>query len=212
MMGNSGRYGKYGETKRFARLRKAGKGSTGGGSKPAVSRTPSCRLTSFYRGKIKIIPARTKDADYIRSLSKKVFTRYGPYDDTLTGWFMSGFARTVLASAGKRPVGFAMLGRTVHDQPISRVFELLAIAVDPEMQKMGIGSRLLNEIERKAKELNAETLVLHTSADNVPGRKLFRKHGFVTAETKGHFYPEGQDALMMYKKFGCNCPGSSIED
>ena len=211
-MGKSGRYGKYGETKRFARLRKAGKGLTGGGRGLGASRIQSFRSTSSYGDEITIIPARTKDADYIRSLSKKVFTRYGPYDDTLTGWFMSGFAWTVLASAGKRPVGFAMLGRTVHDHPISRVYELLAIAVAPEMQKRAIGSRLLNKIERKAKEQHAETLILHTSADNAPARKLFRKHGFVTAETKENFYPRGQDALMMVKKFVCNCSGSSVED
>jgi len=203
-MGKSGRYGKYGETKRFARLRKAGTGLAGKGRGLGASRTTSDRRRSPYRDKIKIIPARIKDADFIRRLSKKVFTRYGPYDDTLTDWFMSGFARTVLAEAKKRPVGFAMLGRTVHDHPSSPVFELLAIAVEPKMQKLGIGSRLLNEIERKATELNAETLFLHTSADNAPGRKLFRKHGFVTAETKGKFYPRGQDALMMYKKFACN--------
>ena len=211
-MGKSGRYGKYGETKRLGRLQKARTGSTGGDRRLGASRTTSCRRKSSYGDEIKIIPARTKDADYIRRLSKKVFTRYGPYDDTLTDWFMSGFARTVLAEAGKRPVGFAMLGRTVHDHPSSPVFELLAIAVEPEMQKMGIGCRLLNEIERKATELNAETLVLHTSADNAPGRNLFRKHGFITAETKGKFYPRGQDALMMYKKFACNCTGSSVED
>jgi ribosomal protein S18 acetylase RimI-like enzyme len=164
--------------------------------------------TSSCGDKIKIIPARIKDADFIRRLSKKVFTRYGPYDDTLTDWFMSGFARTVLASTGARFVGFAMLGATLQDHPMSHVYELLAIAVEPEMQKLGIGSRLLKEIERKARELNVETLVLHTSADNTPGRKLFNKHGFVTAETKGKFYPRGQDALMMYKKFVCNDSGS----
>ena len=208
MMGKSGRYGKYGETKRFGRLRQAGTGSADGALGLEGTRTKSDRRRSPSGDKIKIIPARIKDADYIRSLSKKVFTRYGPYDDTLTGWFMSGLAWTVLASTGKRPVGVAMLGRSAHDHSMSRIYELLAIAVEPEMQKLGIGSRLLNKIERKARELNAETLVLHTSADNAPGRKLFRKHGFVTAETKGNFYPGGQDALMMYKKFVCNCSGS----
>jgi ribosomal protein S18 acetylase RimI-like enzyme len=200
-MGKNGRYGKYGENKRFERLRKAGTGSAAGGRGLGASRAPSDRLKSVYKEKIKIMPAKAKDADYIRRLSKTVFTRYGPYDDTLTDWFTFGVAWTVLASRGKRPVGFAMLGRSVHEHPTTRVYELLAIAVEPEMQRLGIGNRLLREINRKARELSAETLVLHTSADNAPGRKLFRKHGFIPAETKEKFYPGGQDALMMYKTF-----------
>ena len=202
-MGSGGRYGKYGETKRFARLRKAGPGQphvtgkgleTSGYSERHESKT-------FSRNQIKIIPARVTDSNYIRTLSKQVFSQYGPYDDTLIQWFLSGITVTVLASMGKRSVGFAMLGRFFHDRPLSRVYELLAIAVEPEMQNIGIGSLLMKEIEGKAVELEAETVVLHTAVDNMPGRKLFKKHGFTESETKIRFYPEGQDSLMMHRDF-----------
>jgi len=202
-MGNRGRYGKYGETKRFARLRKAGAGqphTTGKGSE--ISGHPGRHKSqTFFKNQIRIIPARVTDANYIRTLSKRVFSQYGPYDDTLIQWFLSGITITVLASVGARPVGFAMLGRFFHDSPLSRVYELLAIAVEPGMQNLGIGSLLMRKIEKNAEKLEAETLVLHTAVDNFPGRKLFKKHGFTESERKNCFYPEGQDALMMRRNF-----------
>jgi ribosomal protein S18 acetylase RimI-like enzyme len=199
-MGSRGRYGKYGEIKRFARLRKAGPGqphSTGKGFETSGRH----KSQTFFKNQIRIIPAEVTDSNYIRSLSKQVFSQYGPYDNTLTHWFLSGTTITVLASMGKRPVGFAMLGRFFQDSPLSRVYELLAIAVEPEMQDLGIGGLLMREIERKAGALETETLVLHTAVDNMPGRKLFKKYGFTESEIKNRFYPEGQDALMMYRIF-----------
>ncbi len=201
-MGKSGRYGKYGETRRFDRLRKAGTGqphtiNRGQDSPPSIPYGKK----AIHSGKVKIIPARIQDVDFIRSLSKRVFDKYGPYDDTLTNWFLSGATFTIVAFEEKVPVGFAMLGRSAHDYAFSPVHELLAIAVEPEMQKLGIGSCLLDTIVKKAREKKAEILLLHTSKDNSPGRRLFKKHGFVTSETKGNFYPKGQDAIMMFRNF-----------
>ena len=211
-MGKSGRYGKYGEAKRYDRLQKAGPGSAHGGGKPVKSSVVSHRRRSPLRHKIKIVPATIKDTNFVRRLSRKVFTRYGPYDDTLADWFTSGVAWTVLAFAERQPVGFAMVGRSTTENPLSRIYELLAIAVDPEMQAKGIGSRLLKEVEGKTKDLKVDTLVLHTSADNVQARRFFKQHGFVIAKTKGDFYPRGQDALMMVKTFVCNGSSSKVED
>lgn len=207
-MGSNGRYGKYGETKRFARLRKTGLGQP---HLPRRGFEKSGRFaqhknTPFYKEPIRIRLARVTDADFIRGLSKKVFNQYGPYDDTLTRWFLSGIAITVSASMGRRPVGFAMLGHSAYGVPFSRVYELLAIAVEPEMQNQGIGSLLVKEIEKKARELKVKTLVLHTAADNMAGRSLFTKHGFLILQRKQCFYPEGQDALMMYKDLFKKCP------
>jgi ribosomal protein S18 acetylase RimI-like enzyme len=202
-MGSHGRYGKYGEIKRFGRLRKAGAGQTHSIGKGFATsgHSGSHKNKTAFRKQIKIIPARITDSNYIRNLSKQVFSQYGPYDDTLTQWFLSGVTVTVLASMGRKLVGFAMLGRFSDYSPLSRVYELLAIAVEPEMQSHGIGSLLMRKMEKKARELEAETVVLHTAVDNMPGRKLFKKHGFTESETKIRFYPKGQDALMMRRNF-----------
>ena len=201
-MGSRGRYGKYGEIKRRDRLggfKTFSLGSDRGTRKATLASSRSSGLAD--RHGFRIVPAGPRDVNYIRTLSKKVFNKYGPYDDTLAGWFLSGMAFTSLALVEKRAVGFAMLGQSPSDDLHLRIYELLAIAVEPGMQNRGIGSQLLKSIERKAQDLDIEMMILHTAADNLPGHGLFIKFGFVSSETKGGFYPAGQDALMMYKRF-----------
>jgi ribosomal protein S18 acetylase RimI-like enzyme len=143
--------------------------------------------------------ARAGDVDYIRSLSKAAFHEYGPYEDMLPDWFTSGITVTLLAVLEERPVGFAMIRRIGRESRLHRVSELLAIAVEPTQRKRGIGNLLLTEIQRAAHKTEVETLVLHTAIDNLPGRALFRKHGFILLDTKSNFYFGGQDAVMMFK-------------
>lgn len=152
-----------------------------------------------YRDWVTVRPARAEDVDYIRSLSRKVFHQYGPYENILARWFESDIAVTLLALMGKRPVGFVLLGRLERKWYPPYVSELLAIAVEPAKWKLGVGDLLMREVLREAKELNVETLVLHTAVENFSGQKLFEKYGFTPLEVKKNFYPKGQDALMMYK-------------
>jgi len=146
--------------------------------------------------------ARAGDIDYIRDLSRTAFQEYGPYEDMLPDWFMSGITVTLLALLEERPVGFAMIRRLGRESRLHRVSELLAIAVKSAQRKRGIGDLLMNEIQKAARRTGVETLVLHTAIENLPGRELFKKHGFILLNTRRDFYPGGQDAVMMCKDVG----------
>lgn len=148
---------------------------------------------------VSVRTARTGDVDYIRSLSKTAFYEYGPYEEMIPDWFTSGITVTLLAVLEERPVGFVMIRRIGRDSRLHHVSELLAIAVEPPQRKRGIGDLLLSEMQKTAERAGVETLLLHTAIDNLPGRALFKKHGFILLDTKRSFYPEGQDAVMMYK-------------
>jgi ribosomal protein S18 acetylase RimI-like enzyme len=143
--------------------------------------------------------ARAGDVDYIRSLGRTAFHEYGPYEEMLPDWFTSGITITLLAVMEERAVAFAMIRRIGRESRLRGVSELLAIAVEPRQRKRGIGDLLLREMQKTAHRTGVEALVLHTAIDNVPGRALFKKHGFILLDTKRHFYPRGQDAVMMYK-------------
>jgi ribosomal protein S18 acetylase RimI-like enzyme len=58
---------------------------------------------------------------------------------------------------------------------------------------------LLREVERKATEIGIKKILLHTGTQNFHARKLFTQSGYITSEIKKGFYPEGQDAIVMYK-------------
>ncbi len=153
------------------------------------------------RDLVQVIPANRSHLKFIENLSRQVFRRYGPYDQTLVRWYLSGTAVTLVAATAKQELGFAMLGQSIQDRAFSRIYELLAIAVAPEWHRQGVADLLIREISAIAMTLNAGTLTLHTSADNYAAQQLFKKHGFEAAKTKPVFYPEGQDAIMMVKHF-----------
>jgi ribosomal-protein-alanine N-acetyltransferase len=202
-MSKGGRFGKYGETKRIARLRQARQAGDRtikkGGDYPRRRDPQKGRV--ILKKAIILRQAEETDKDYIRTLSGKAFRRYGPYEELLPLWFETGIAVTILAMVGKRPAGFAMLGIPSGEWQEGLAGELLAIAVEPSMQRAGIGDLLMREAVRRAKMLNMEVLILHTAPDNLPAKRLFRKHGFLPSEIKRSFYPEGQDALMMVRDF-----------
>ena len=115
----------------------------------------------------------------------------------LERWFQSGTTETFLAIMEKRPVGFVMLGRYQSEWESRQIAELLAIAVEPEKRKKGVGDFLIREGIRKSRELGFETVVLYTALENVAAQRLFKKHGFTPSRIKERFYPRGQDALLM---------------
>jgi len=155
-----------------------------------------------HRDRVALRQTTVADAEYVRSLSKKVFHQYGPYEEIVGGWFDSRNTMTILALMEKRPVGFAMVSQLEREWYSLRVSELLAIAVEPAKRGHGIGNLLMSEIERRTKVIGVETLILHTAAENLAGLGLFKKCGFMKFKIKKKFYPEGQDALMMYKGIG----------
>jgi len=202
-MGKGSRYGKYGETKRIARLRKAGDvrdySKTSAADFPGPPGTPRKRIALRDRERITLRQAIGTDTAFIRRLSQKVFRDYGPYEEMLPRWFESGITVTILASTEKKPVGFAMLGRPSERWHFDLMGEVLAIAVEPERQNMGIGGLLMEEVIARAEKRHTETLILHTALENRPAKRLFEKHGFILWKVKKEFYPEGQDALLMQR-------------
>ena len=93
------------------------------------------------------------------------------------------------------------LWNKIEELHVSKIRVL--IADDHSIVRAGVRSLLEGqaniEVVGEARRINAETLILHTAANNVRGQKLFKKHGFSALGAKKNFYPKGQDALVMYK-------------
>lgn len=199
-MSRGGRFGKYGETKRFARLRQSG-------YRPSLPQRvgpmehPPIPLSPF-KGNTAIRPAKPSDKAFIAGLSGKVFSLYGPYRATVSRWFESGATMTLISMVQGNPVGFVMIGALPGDAEGETRAEVLAIAVTPEFQRRGIGDELLRLAQRKAEGIGEQSLFLHTAKENVAAQKLFLRNGYRPVGTKKGFYPSGQDALMMVNEFG----------
>ena len=201
-MGHRGRFGKYGEIKRVSRLRRTRKTPPfhRGLDVRSSPHGPSFKALDVKKTSVKIRPARPSDSLYVGQLSERVFRVYGPYEKVISSWLESGMTVTLVAFMNRKPAGFAMISHLPRERSPQQVSELLAIAVTPEKQRMGIGEMLLKEVERKAAEMGITELFLHTAEENLAAQNLFAKNEYVLWGINEGFYPAGQNALIMSKK------------
>jgi len=201
-MSRRGRFGKYGETKRIERLKRS-----------RISQDPAYKKEdASYRGgsaskrkvpqdrQIRTRAAEPRDLEYIRSLSRRAFSRFGPYEEILAGWFDSGMTVTIMALKGEKPAGFVMMGLPESRPYPPGVTELIAVAVEHRARRLGIGDLLMRKAEKTAGELGIMSLVLFTALDNSAARSLFTKNHFIPIGIRKGFYPRGQDAMMMERE------------
>ncbi|WP_192596347.1 ribosomal protein S18-alanine N-acetyltransferase [Nesterenkonia lutea] len=77
--------------------------------------------------------------------------------------------------------------------------DVQTLAVAPEAQGQGLGTRLLNLLIAAAREQGAEQVLLEVRADNPGAQALYLREGFHPIHTRARYYPDGQDALIMQK-------------
>lgn len=68
--------------------------------------------------------------------------------------------------------------------PPPGAFYLSILAVDPECRGQGIGSRLLEEVHRRAADAGSPGVALHAELDNTAAQRLYQRHGYVETARK----------------------------
>jgi ribosomal-protein-alanine N-acetyltransferase len=72
------------------------------------------------------------------------------------------------------------------------------LAVHPDVQGFGIGTRLMADLCRAAVERRLVTLTLEVRVSNLRARELYRRFGFFPAGAQSGYYSDtGEDALFM---------------
>ena len=81
-------------------------------------------------------------------------------------------------------------------------YDLYWIAVHPEYQGAGGGSRLLDEVERRLRERAARMLVVETSSrtDYESTRRFYERRGYSLVASLADFYSPGDDRLIYAKR------------
>ncbi len=95
-----------------------------------------------------------------------------------------------------RIVGYAAI-MTVLDEG-----ELLRIGTDPEFQRQGIGSALMEQVIQAAEERGLSFLLLEVRQGNTPAVRLYEKYGFCREGVRRDYYRNPlEDALIMRRRF-----------
>ena len=108
-------------------------------------------------------------------------------------------------------VGYACYGPTPDTD---RTFDLYWIAVDPDAQGGGSGTRLLTEVERRLHGQNARMLIVETSSrsEYAPTRHFYEKRGYAEAARVRDFYAPLDDRIIFTKRFHSPEGGERFSD
>jgi ribosomal protein S18 acetylase RimI-like enzyme len=97
-------------------------------------------------------------------------------------------------------VGYACWGPT---PATDRTWDLYWIAVDTALQGAGIGTILLEEVERRLVGQHARMLIAETSSrsDYAPTRGFYDRRGYAEEARVRDFYAPGDDRIIFVKRF-----------
>jgi ribosomal-protein-alanine N-acetyltransferase len=75
---------------------------------------------------------------------------------------------------------------------------LLNVAVDPDWRRQGLAKQLLDLLDRRAREVEAEAIFLEVRRGNEGARALYAREGFEPIGIrKGYYSDNGEDAIVM---------------
>jgi ribosomal-protein-alanine N-acetyltransferase len=76
---------------------------------------------------------------------------------------------------------------------------IFRVGVDENVQKQGIGSKLMNKMIEDIKDNYEEVffISLEVRKSNIKAQKLYSKFDFFEYTTKQNYYEDGEDALLM---------------
>lgn len=75
---------------------------------------------------------------------------------------------------------------------------ITTFAVLPDWRRQGVGGRLMVELMRLARDLQAQVMTLEVRLSNQPARALYARFGFRPVGIRPRYYSDnGEDALIM---------------
>lgn len=118
-------------------------------------------------------------------------------DENYDGGLFLHFARLhpeafIVAEAGEEIIGF-VLGT------VQRAYEarILALAVEPEWRRRGIGSELTKRFLATFEDYGVKRVTLEVRVGNEPAISMYRSLGFEPKGIIEGYYGDGEDAYVM---------------
>ena len=168
---------------------------------PGLSEAPEVAASGC-----RIRPARRSDEAFIVTLTTSTFLAYGSYDRFVADWLRDERVITHVAEHEGRRAGFAMTATYEDpDRPDKTVADLVAIAVEPEAQRRGVGQALLDAAVASLPDAIDE-MWLVVADTNARAQRFFARNRFRPGAGVG-VYPAGQRALRMVKHLDRPRPG-----
>lgn len=142
---------------------------------------------------VQLTPMRRRHLRTVLRIETEVYPRPWTMNLFISELAMRSSRSYYVAKVGPTVVGYSGLMLVAEDAHVT------TIAVDPRWQRHQIGTRLLANIARDARERGARHLTLEVRVSNEPAQNMYRTFGFRPAGIrKGYYVETNEDALVMW--------------
>ena len=141
--------------------------------------------------------ARMNDFEDVLKLENECFIEPYSRKDLLYEFEENPVNKIIVAEHDGKVIGFIDYLITFNSATI------MQIAVSKEFRNVGIGTRLLMEMEESfPKDINeiVESVTLEVRVSNQPAVKLYTKNGYQIVVVKRNYYKDGENAIYMVKR------------
>lgn len=149
---------------------------------------------------MKIVEATLKDFEQIYDIEQTCFVEPYTREQLMYEFSENPLNKILVAYDEDKIVGFVDYMITFNSATISQ------IAVLPNYRKKGLGSKLLEEMEKSfPKEIDdvVETITLEVRESNINAISFYKKNGYENVVIKKHYYKNGENAVYMIKRLLC---------
>jgi ribosomal-protein-alanine N-acetyltransferase len=142
--------------------------------------------------------ASLKDLESLCKIEKECFSHEAFSRKQIAYFLEASNAVSLVAKVGGEITGF-IIGLIEHWCG-SRIGHIYTVDVALNYRRMGVGLRLLEEIEKIFMEKGVETCFLEVRTDNIAARRLYQKQGYTELGKLNNYYAKGIHGIRLKKK------------
>src|SRR5271157_2846013 len=134
------------------------------------------------------------DIDQILEIEQSSFNHFDAYSlADFERWYHCNPDLCIVAEVNGCIAGY-VITRILH-----RIGDLASLVINPAYRRRGIGTVLLDTIERRLEEYGVNKINLEVRKTNLTELAFWLNMGFVPFGTLPGFYEDGEDAIRMRK-------------
>ena len=134
------------------------------------------------------------ELNQILEIERSSFNHYDAYSlSDFERWYHYNPDLCIVAEVEGRIAGY------VITRILDGIGDLASLAINPVYRRNGIGTALLDAIERRVKAYGVNEIDLEVRKTNLSGLAFWQNMGFLPFGTLPGFYEDGEDAVRMRK-------------
>ncbi len=142
--------------------------------------------------------ASLKDLETICEIEKECFTHEAFSKEQIAHFLKATNAVSLMAQVDGETAGF--ITGLIEKHGKTRIGHIYTIDVASKYRRIGVGLKLLEEMEKDFIKKGAEVCFLEVRFNNLAARKLYLKHGYVELEKLANYYARGIHGILLKKK------------